>query len=77
MPLVSGPEGSGKSRLSQWLCERAMEVGAAQCFQIKNSLDAEVFTSIRECLVNDLRLQGLSGDDLIAHLQKTFSHDDK
>jgi len=32
--LLSGPAGCGKSRLADWLCERAQEVGGATVLQM-------------------------------------------
>ncbi|MFN7145863.1 MAG: serine/threonine-protein kinase, partial [Myxococcota bacterium] len=56
--LLHGPAGSGTSRLAEWLCERAHEVGGAEVFHVQHRAD-------------DAPPTGVSGDGALAEMVAT------
>jgi eukaryotic-like serine/threonine-protein kinase len=66
--LLEGPAGSGKSRLAQWLCERAHETGTGTVLKAVHSPRAGPGHGLTAMLTRYLRAQGLGRNELRAHL---------
>jgi tetratricopeptide (TPR) repeat protein len=66
--LLEGPAGAGKSRLAQWLCERAHETGAATVLKAVHSPRAGPGHGVTAMLARHLRAQSLGRNELRAHL---------
>lgn len=57
--VLEGPEGSGKSRLAEWLAQRAHEVGAAQTLRATHGPMPSASSGLGAMLRASLRCQGL------------------
>ena len=55
--VLSGAEGSGRSRLLQWLCERGHEIGGADSLRVE--FDGSGLDPIAQALAGFFRLDGL------------------
>jgi len=65
--LLEGVSGVGKSRLAQWLCERALESGASEVLRVRYSAQhGTMWTDVRR----QLGVMGLSGAPLRAALHQ-------
>jgi eukaryotic-like serine/threonine-protein kinase len=60
---ILGEGGCGKSRLSQWLCERAAELGVAHSVRMDVRPNGVPGEALRDLLLVALRLQGVSAAD--------------
>jgi tetratricopeptide (TPR) repeat protein len=58
--VVRGPSGVGKTRLLQWFCERAQEVGAATTFHVTHNKQPGPLDGIRGALTRTFRVGGMS-----------------
>jgi tetratricopeptide (TPR) repeat protein len=66
---IHGASGCGKSRLSEWLCERAAEVGVAQSVRTEVRLNGVPGEALRDLLVVALRLRGVRTNAIPAAVQ--------
>lgn len=62
--VLRGPAGIGKSRLAEWMAERAHEVGAARVFRASHGAMAGPSHGLAAMLRRHLRCEGLSGPAL-------------
>lgn len=62
--IIRGPSGTGKSRLAQWMCQRAHEVGAARVLSASHSPQAQSSQSLRRMLEQPLSAWGLKADEV-------------
>jgi serine/threonine protein kinase/tetratricopeptide (TPR) repeat protein len=67
--LLSGPAGTGKSRLAQWVSQRAHEVGSAEKFRAFNDPVAPSSEAIRQMLTLHMRCAGLDDDERIDRIR--------
>jgi len=74
LAIVAGPAGIGKSRLGAWLSERAHEVGAAEVFR-STFADAAPSRGLQDLVEEPLRTHGLTGSELLAHLETMVKND--
>lgn len=68
--LLEGPAGVGKSRLAEWLCERAHEVGAATHLKAVHGPNPGIADGIAPMIARHLRLIGLPRSELEARLAR-------
>lgn len=66
---ILGESGCGKSRLSEWLCERAAELGVAQSVRLEVRPNGVPGEALRELLIVALRLQGVASSEFPAAVQ--------
>lgn len=69
---LTGPAGSGKSRLAAWLCERAHEVGAATVLRAHHARVPGPGHGLGAMVGAFLRCQGLSGDEVLERVESIF-----
>lgn len=62
--LLEGPAGAGKSRLAEWLAERAHEVGAATPLVVAHGLGASARDGVAAALARHLGCAGLGRDEI-------------
>jgi serine/threonine protein kinase/tetratricopeptide (TPR) repeat protein len=67
--LLTGPAGCGKSRLAEWLCERAHETGTAHVLKAAHGLRAGPAHGLAAMVSRQLRTRGLSRERARAHIQ--------
>lgn len=60
MVLVQGPAGIGKSHLSRWFVERAIETGAAEMLRVQFSREHSASTALTRMMMQRLRLAGMN-----------------
>ncbi len=70
--VLQGPLGCGKSRLAEWLCERISELGIGLSMRGINTLELTPFTGLGAMLSRHLQCNGLSYDETIERLQRSF-----
>ncbi|MEO0602914.1 MAG: AAA family ATPase, partial [Myxococcota bacterium] len=70
--LLHGPAGSGKTRLGEWLCERANEVGAALVMRASHGPDSGT-SGIVEMVGRYLRTGGLSDEKVLDRVQQAWA----
>ncbi len=70
--LVEGPTGTGKSRLIEALCERAVEVGCARVFRVEHTERNQYDQALVHALMLELRCNGLPQDKTKQRLQELF-----
>ncbi len=62
--VLDGPAGCGKTRLGEWLCERAHEVGAASVMRASHGQSADTSEGLRGMLARFLRTGGLAPEQV-------------
>lgn len=70
--ILTGPAGTGKSRLASWLIRRAHEVGSAEPFYAFNGPMLPASEAIRRMLAVHFRSSGLQGDELTKFLSRAI-----
>jgi serine/threonine protein kinase/tetratricopeptide (TPR) repeat protein len=68
--LLEGPDGSGKSRLAQWLCERAHEIGVASVLKATHGAHGGPGHGLGPMLARELGCVGLERPELDRQLDK-------
>lgn len=71
--VLRGPTGVGKSRLAEWMSERAHEVGAAQVLVASHAPGYSTSEGLAGMLFRYLVLQGLQDDAAVSRLQETLA----
>ncbi|MCA9492915.1 MAG: AAA family ATPase, partial [Myxococcales bacterium] len=71
--VLTGPGGSGKSRLAEWLCQRAHETGAAQIMKAVHSPIPGPAHGLGPMLRATLRCQGLDRVRLRDRVEEIFA----
>jgi serine/threonine protein kinase/tetratricopeptide (TPR) repeat protein len=66
--LLQGPAGCGKSRLAQWLCERAHETGAATVLKAVHGPRTGPAHGLAAMVARQLRTRGLPRERVRAHI---------
>ena len=69
---LTGPAGCGKSRLAEWLCDRAHEVGAAMTLRADHSPIPGTGQGLGPMLARFLRCQGLSRSEILLRVKGIF-----
>ncbi|MFT7623214.1 MAG: hypothetical protein ACI9WU_002393, partial [Myxococcota bacterium] len=67
--LLRGPSGVGKTRLAQWLCERAHETGSAMVMEARHDQALGPEHGLGAMVRRFLRLDGLSGVELLERME--------
>ena len=70
--LLAGPSGSGKSRLAQWLCERADELGAALVMRASHGPVPGAVHGVGAMIANALRCQNLDREDVGDRVEEIY-----
>jgi serine/threonine protein kinase/tetratricopeptide (TPR) repeat protein len=74
--VLGGPEGSGKSRLAEWLSQRAHEVGAAQTMRATHGPVGAHGSGLGAMLRASLRCQGLDRAAVLRRVESIYrAHD--
>lgn len=73
--ILSGPAGIGKTRLAQWLAERAHEVGAVEVLQASHSPFDGPTDGLSRMFSNFLNCTGLSRPKILARLREFLARD--
>jgi serine/threonine protein kinase/tetratricopeptide (TPR) repeat protein len=68
--LIHGPAGTGKSRLVEWICRRAHELGAANWCKATFAPGKAPGQALQEMGVDYLRLRGLSREDVASRVRR-------
>ncbi|MBN1946964.1 MAG: tetratricopeptide repeat protein [Bradymonadales bacterium] len=68
--LLHGAAGQGKSRLAEWMCERAHEVGAASVMRAVHGAIAGPADGVGPMIARTLRCLGQSRDKLLGRLER-------
>jgi len=71
--ILSGPAGCGKSRLAEWLCERAHEVGAAGVMRALHTPHGGPSHGLSAMLARALRTTGLGPEDVTRRVQMALA----
>ena len=71
--VLEGGPGHGKSRLAEWLTERAGELGAATALRATHSPVPAPSDGIHPMLLRHMRGAGLTGDELRTHVERALS----
>ncbi len=71
--LLRGPAGVGKSRLVEWICERAHELGVATVMKTSHNPLPEPADGLPGLLSRHLRCAGLSYDETAERVQRLLS----
>ena len=71
--VLRGPTGCGKTRLADWLAERAEETGAATTLRAIHSAKGGPSDGLGAMLARHLRCVGLDGDQTLARAGKLLS----
>jgi hypothetical protein len=71
--VLHGPAGYGKSRLVEWLCERAGELGGSTSLHVSHDLSPGLHTGLRAAVTGALGCGGLAGLELRARLRALFA----
>jgi hypothetical protein len=72
--VVRGAAGCGKSRLAEWLCERAHEVGAATTLKAVHGAVPGPGDGLLPMFARYLRVAGLSRSEVVARTEAVFRH---
>ena len=67
--LLQGPTGTGKSRLAEWICERAQEVGAATVLKAVHNPRGGPSHGLPRMLASYFRCVGLGREELIERVE--------
>ena len=70
--LIRGLAGAGKSRLAEWLTERAHELGAASALQARHAPIRGPGQGIAAMVKEHLKASGLDRDDLFEHVRASL-----
>ncbi len=70
--VLSGADGSGKSRLADWLCQRAHEVGAAHVLRAHQAPVAGPTHGLGPMLARFLRCQGMRRSAILQRVEAIF-----
>ncbi|MEN0064054.1 MAG: protein kinase [Myxococcota bacterium] len=70
--LLHGPAGAGKTRIGEWLCERANEVGAALVMRASHGVDS-TGSGLIDMIGRYLRTGGLSAKQLTDRVQRAWA----
>jgi eukaryotic-like serine/threonine-protein kinase len=70
--ILQGAAGTGKSRLAEWITERAHEVGAATVLKATHHHAPMATNGVARMLANPLRLVGLGREEILERLQPLF-----
>ncbi len=70
--VLSGPEGCGKSRLAEWLCQRAHETGAAHVQKATHAPIPGPTHGLGPMLKTTLRCQGLDRAAVLERVEQIF-----
>lgn len=70
--VLSGAVGCGKSRIAEWLCERAHEVGAALVLRASHGPVAGAGHGLGPMVSGFLRCQGLTRSEVLARVEQIF-----
>jgi eukaryotic-like serine/threonine-protein kinase len=68
--VLSGPTGVGKSRLAQWVCERAEEMGAAVTLRAQHGDSASRRDGLPAMLARHLRCFGYPRSEVAAYIRE-------
>lgn len=68
--VIRGPSGFGKSRLAEWICRRAHEVGAAEVFQTTHHATPAARDGLPGLLARVLRAHGVDQHEFRDHLDQ-------
>ncbi|MEZ4319328.1 MAG: protein kinase [Myxococcota bacterium] len=71
--VLTGSGGVGKSRLAQWVAQRAAEVGAAQVLTARFSGSDDADAALRNMLLRAFHAQGLEDDDLVDRINDALN----
>ncbi len=71
--ILVGPAGCGKTRLAEWLCERAHEAGAADVFRALHSPHGGPSHGLAAMLARALRTQGLGPEETTRRVQLSLA----
>ncbi len=71
--VVRGAAGVGKTRLAQWLCERAHELGAASILKATHAPIAGPLNGVGAMLAHQVRSAGLPRLDVMERVRRTVS----
>ncbi len=71
--VLRGASGVGKSRLAEWLCERADELGAASAMSARHAPTLGPSDGLPAMLARHTRCVGLSHEDAAARLCRTLA----
>jgi serine/threonine protein kinase/tetratricopeptide (TPR) repeat protein len=66
--LISGPDGVGKSRIANWVAQRASELGAARVLDARFSGADDADAALRSMLLRAFQAHGLEELDLVERL---------
>jgi eukaryotic-like serine/threonine-protein kinase len=72
--LLHGASGAGKSRLSEWMLERAHEVGAAQTIKVAHSRQGGSAEGFARALSQQLGCGGLSFEVILQRCRALLNH---
>jgi len=73
LAVLSGPAGCGKSRIADWLCERAHEVGAAIVLKAVHAPLPGPGDGLGPMVARYLRAQDMDADSALARVQRLAS----
>ncbi|MCA9521614.1 MAG: protein kinase [Myxococcales bacterium] len=71
--MIRGPVGCGKSRLAEWICQRAHELGAATVFQTTFGAGPTAGQGLARMLTSQMRCSGLSGGELVERVRQVVA----
>ncbi|UJR82171.1 serine/threonine-protein kinase PknK [Sandaracinus amylolyticus] len=74
--VLRGPSGFGKSRLVEWLCERAHEVGAATPLHAVHEPVASSASGLPRMIGSHLRTLGLTRGGVLARVRRALPSED-
>ncbi len=74
--LIHGAAGTGKSRLVEWMCQRANELGAASILRARHGATPGPADGLPRMVARHLRCQGLNRLDTLDRVGKLLSDQD-